>query len=150
MEQTILNNQPQTVTEQIVINLSGKDSTLTGTQLKKKLSKIQEEKFKLIKECKADTGGIYSIRKKVCKLGDIFINELNAKHGTNFTNEFILSSDVNLFTQYLTDKEKEQTIKNAEKLGKDGNLQPVFSFFLFINLLSRYFAANKVKEAKKD
>lgn len=143
-------NQPEVITEQIVINLTGKNSTLTGTQLKKKLSKIQEEKFKLIKECKADTGGIYSIRKKVCKLGDIFINELNAKHGTNFTNEFILSSDVNLFTQYLTDKEKEQTIKNAEKLGKNGNLQPVFSFFLFINLLSRYFAANKVKEAKKD
>lgn len=132
-----------------VIRTSETSVKLTeGVSGKKMISELNKEKFQLNKDFKADIGGIFSVRKRVCKLGQNYINQLNAKFGTSLTPEFILNADVNLFTNLQSDKEKEQCKKRAENLGKDPETCPQFTAWLFIQLLGRYAKQNQVKQTK--
>ena len=133
-----------------VIRTSETSVTLTeGVSGTKMISELNKEKFQLNKDFKADIGGIFSVRKRVCKLGTNYITQLNAKFGTSLTPDLILSADVDLFTNFLSDKEKEQCKKRAENLGKDPVLCPQFTGWLFIQLLGRYAKQNQVKQTKE-
>lgn len=128
--------------------LSGENSALSGTQLERELKKVKDEKTQLNKDFKADIGGIFSVRKRVCKLGIHYIAALNKQFGTSLSVDFILNSDVNIFTQYRTPKEKTQCEARAEKLGKNPIECPQYTAWLFIQLLGRYAKANKVSNKK--
>jgi hypothetical protein len=133
-----------------VIRTSETSVTLTeGVSGKKMVSELNKEKFQLNKDFKADIGGIFSVRKRVCKLGQNYINQLNAKFGTSLTPESILLTDVNQFTWFMTDKEKEQCKKRAENLGKDPETCPQFTGWLFIQLLGRFAKCLKIAHEQK-
>lgn len=136
------------LTEQNEIILNDSNANMTGTQLERELKKLNNEKTDLNKDFKADIGGIFSVRKRVCKLGAYYFAALNKQYGTNLTADSVLNEDVNTFTKYLTEKEKSQCQARAEKLGKNPIECPQYTGWLFIQLLGRYAKANKV--SKKD
>jgi hypothetical protein len=144
MQNEILNNQPQTVTEQKVIILDGK---LTG----KKLSQLLAAKSQSNKDYKSSEGSISKMLKNVAEYGSQYLVELNKKHSTNINAEFILSNvnqgkeGIELFLKFATDKDIQQAAKRGEKLGKNS---PVFTFWAALSFIGRYCEANKVKQSK--
>jgi hypothetical protein len=140
-------NQPETVTTKTVINLTGKNSNVSG----KKLSQLLAAKSQSNKDYKSSEGSISKMLKNVAEYGSQYLTELNKKHGTNITPEFILSNvnqgkeGIELFLNFATDKDIQQAKKRAEKLGKES---PVFTFWAALSLIGRYCEANKVKAAK--
>lgn len=137
----ILHDGAQEETNVIILDENGKCKK-SG----KKFSKISNEKIQLNKDFKADIGGIFSVRKRVCKLGANYITALNDKFNTSLSIDFIMNADVNIFTQYQTEKEKKECKARAEKLGKNPIECPQFTAWLFIQLLGRYAKNNKVKK----
>jgi hypothetical protein len=137
-------NQPETITEQKVIVLDGKVSG-------KKLSQLLSAKSQSNKDYKSSEGSISKMLKNVAEYGSAYITELNKKHGTNITPEFILSNvnqgkeGIELFLNFANEKEKAQATKKAEKLGKQS---PVFTFWAALSFVGRYCEANKVKATK--
>ena len=144
MQNEILNNQPRTVTEQKVIVLNGKVSG-------KKLSQMIAAKIQSNKDYKSSEGSISKMLKNVAEYGSQYLTELNKKHGTNINAQFILDcvnngkDGINIFLQYVTEKETKEANKRAEKLGKNS---PVFTFWVALSLIGRYCEANKVKQIK--
>jgi hypothetical protein len=144
MQNEILNNQPETITEQKVIVLDGKVSG-------KKLSQMIAAKIQSNKDYKSSEGSISKMLKNVAEYGSQYLTELNKKHGTNITTEFILSNvnqgkeGIELFLNFATDKDMQQSKKRAEKLGKNS---PVFTFWAALSFVGRYCEANKVKATK--
>jgi len=140
-------NQPETVTEQKVIVLTGKNSNLTG----KKLSQLIASKIQSNKDYKSSEGSISKMLKNVAEFGSGYITELNRKHGTNITPEFILSNvnqgkeGIELFLNFATDKDIQQATKKAEKLCKQS---PIFTFWGALSFIGRYCEANKAKSTK--
>ena len=147
MNQTILNNQPQTVTTKTVINLTGKNSNLSG----KKLSQLLAAKSQSNKDYKSSEGSISKMLKNVAEYGSGYIAELNKKHGTNVNAQFILDcvnngkEGLNIFLKFETSKETLQATKRGEKLGKQS---PIYTFWVAISLIGRYCEANKAKSTK--
>ena len=123
----------------------------TGAKLKKQ-SDLNLARINANKDYKTSEGSISKMLKNYIEFGSLHLQELNKKHGTNLNAEFIKKciesgkDGLNTFTQYSTDKEKAQSIKRAEKLGKES---PVYTFWLIEGLIGRYCEANKVK-GKKD
>jgi hypothetical protein len=144
MNQTISTPQPETVTEKKVINL---ESKVSG----KKLSQMIAAKSQSNKDYKSSEGSISKMLKNVAEFGGAYITELNKKHGTNVNSQFILDcvnngkDGINIFLQYVTEKETKEANKRAEKLGKNS---PVFTFWVALSLIGRYCEANKVKQIK--
>ena len=144
-------NQPETINEKIVINLTGENSTLTGTQLKKKLSETFAAKSQANKDYKSAEGSISKMLKNVSKFGTSYIAELNKKHGTNVTPQFILDciengkEGLNIFLKFETSKETKEAGKRAQKIGKT---DPVYTFWVALSLIGRYCEANKAKSTK--
>jgi hypothetical protein len=142
--ETIIDNQPETITEQKVIVL---DDKVSG----KKLSQMIAAKIQSNKDYKSSEGSISKMLKNVAEYGSAYITELNKKHGTNITPEFILSNvnqgkeGIELFLDLATGKELLQSAIRAEKLGKNS---PVFTFWAALSFVGRYCEANKVKAAK--
>lgn len=144
MNQTILNNQPETITEQKVIVLDGKVSG-------KKLSQLLSAKSQSNKDYKSSEGSISKMLKNVAEYGSAYITELNKKHGTKINAEFILNcvnqgkDGLDIFLKFANEKEKTQATKKAENLGKQS---PVFTFWAALSFVGRYCEANKVKQSK--
>jgi hypothetical protein len=138
------NNQPETVTEQKVIVLDEKTSG-------KKLSQMIAAKIQSNKDYKSSEGSISKMLKNVAEFGGGYITELNKKHGTNITPEFILSNvnqgkdGLKIFLDLATGKELLQSAIRAEKLGKNS---PIFTFWAALSFIGRYCEANKVKATK--
>jgi hypothetical protein len=123
-------------TEQTKVILA--PSGMSGTKLKK-VSELLSAKFKANKDYKTGEGGIFKIRKLFAEYGQSYLNELNAKYKFSVSMDVILNADINHFTIFLTEKEKEQTRKKAIAMGKNPDTNPIFTFFLFENLVGRYF-----------
>jgi hypothetical protein len=144
MQNEILNNQPETVTEQKVIVLDEKTSG-------KKLSQMIAAKIQSNKDYKSSEGSISKMLKNVAEFGGAYITELNKKHNTSINAEFILSNvnqgkdGIELFLNFATDKDIQQAAKRGEKLGKNS---PVFTFWAALSFIGRYCEANKVKQSK--
>lgn len=144
MKQTILNNQPETITENTVIVLDEKTSG-------KKLSQMIAAKIQSNKDYKSSEGSISKMLKNVAEYGTSYIVELNKKHGTNVNAQFILDcvnngkDGLNIFLKFETSKETLQATKRAEKLGKQS---PVYTFWVALSLIGRYCEANKAKSTK--
>ena len=144
MQNEILNNQPETITEQKVIVLNEKTSG-------KKLSQMIAAKIQSNKDYKSSEGSISKMLKNVAEYGSQYLTELNKKHGTNVNAQFILDcvnngkEGLNIFLKFETSKETLQATKRAEKLGKQS---PVYTFWVAISLIGRYCEANKVKSTK--
>jgi hypothetical protein len=142
--ETIIDNQPETITEQKVIVLDGKVSG-------KKLSQMIAAKIQSNKDYKSSEGSISKMLKNVAEFGGGYLTELNNKHNTSINAEFILSNvnqgkeGIELFLNFANEKEKAQATKKAEKLGKNS---PVFTFWSALSFIGRYCEANKVKAAK--
>jgi uncharacterized DUF497 family protein len=124
------------VTEQTRVTLAPEN--MSGTKLKK-VSELLSAKFQANKDYKTGEGGIFKMRKLFAEYGQSYLNELNAKYKFSISMEDILSADINHFSMFLTEKEKEQTRKKAIALGKNPDTNPVYTFFLFENLVGRYF-----------
>jgi hypothetical protein len=148
MNQTISTTQPETISEQIVINLTGKDSTLTGTQLKKKLSETFAAKVQSKKDYESTEGGYYPMLKNVIKYGVNFIDEINKKYSLNLTGEILINLQPNELTQFLTPKEIKDAKNKAIKYGKCPEKTPVYSYWVVANLVGRY-AKNLYYTSKK-
>jgi hypothetical protein len=152
MQNEILNNQEETIQEEKKsIVLSGKNSNLTGTQLKKKLSETFAAKSQANKDYKSSEGSISKMLKNVAEFGTSYIVELNKKHGTNVNAQFILDcvnngkEGLNIFLKFETSKETKEASKRAQKIGKT---DPVYTFWVALSLIGRYCEANKVKSTK--
>jgi hypothetical protein len=130
--------------EQTTINL---ESKVSG----KKLSQMISAKIQSNKDYKSSEGSISKMLKNVADFGTSYITELNKKHGTNINAQFILDcvnngkDGINIFLQYVTEKENKEANKRAEKLGKQS---PVYTFWVALSLIGRYCEANKVKQIK--
>jgi hypothetical protein len=137
-------NQPEVITEQKVIVLNEKTSG-------KKLSQMIAAKIQSNKDYKSSEGSISKMLKNVAEYGSGYIAELNKKHGTNITPEFILSNvnqgkdGLKIFLDLATGKELLQSANRAEKLGKNS---PVFTFWAALSFVGRYCEANKAKSTK--
>jgi hypothetical protein len=133
-------------TEQTKITLAPEG--MSGTKLKK-VSELLSAKFQANKDYKTGEGGVFKMRKLFVEYGQSYLNELNAKYKFSISMEDILSADINHFTMFLTEKEKEQTRKKAIALGKNPDTNPIFTFFLFENLVGRYFQGLDLINKKK-
>jgi hypothetical protein len=117
----------------------------------KKLSQMIAAKSQANKDYKSSEGSISKMLKNVADFGTSYIVELNKKHGTNVSSQFILDcvnngkEGINIFLQYVTEKETKEANKRAEKLGKQS---PVYTFWVALSLIGRYCEANKVKQIK--
>jgi hypothetical protein len=139
--------QVQTIaTEQTKITLAPEG--MSGTKLKK-VSELLSAKFQANKDYKTGEGGIFKMRKLFAEYGESYLNELNAKYKFSISMEDLLTADINYFTMFLTEKEKEQTKKKAIALGKNPDTNPVFTFYLFENLVGRYFQGLDIINKKK-
>ena len=124
---------------------------LDGKVSGKKLSQLLAAKSQSNKDYKSSEGSISKKLKNVAEFGGGYITELNRKHGTNITPEFILSNvnqgkdGLKIFLDLATGKELLQSARRAEKLGKNS---PVFTFWSALSFIGRYCEANKVKAAK--
>jgi hypothetical protein len=137
--QTIANEQTQ---------ITLVPETWSGTKLKK-VSELLSAKFQANKDYKTGEGGVFKMRKLFAEYGQSYLNELNAKYKFSINMEDILNADINHFTMFLTEKEKEQTRKKAISLGKNPDTNPVFTFFIFENLVGRYFQGLDLINKKK-
>lgn len=139
-------NVPETVQTKEVINLP---ENLTGKKLKKQ-SELQKSRIDANKDYKSSEGSLSKMLKYVAEYGSEYIKQLNQKHGTNLTGDFLINSINNgsssIFANFATDKEKAAAIKKGEQLGKNA---PVYSFWVVLSFVSRYAEKNKVK-GKKD
>jgi hypothetical protein len=144
MQNEILNNQPETITENTVIVLNEKTSG-------KKLSKMIAAKIQSNKDYKSSEGSISKMLKNVAEYGSQYLAELNKKHNTTLSPEFILNcvnqgkEGIESFLKFATDKDISQATKRAENLGKQS---PVFTFWAALSFVGRYCEANKVKQSK--
>jgi hypothetical protein len=117
----------------------------------KKLSQMIAAKIQSNKDYKSSEGSISKMLKNVADFGTSYIAELNKKHGTNVTTQFILDcvnngkDGLNIFLKFETSKETKEANKRAEKLGKQS---PVYTFWVALSLIGRYCEANKVKATK--
>jgi hypothetical protein len=141
-------NQPETVTKKTVINLTGENSTLTGTQLKKKLSETFAAKVQSKKDYESTEGGYYPMLKNVIKYGVNFIDEINKKYSLNLTGDILINLKPNELTQFLTPKEIKDSKNRAAKYGKCPDKTPVYSYWVVANLVGRY-AKNLYYTTKK-
>lgn len=148
--QKTTNKKPQVQTianEQTKITLVPEN--MNGTKLKK-FSELLSAKFQANKDYKTGEGGVFKMRKLFAEYGQSYLNELNAKYKYSISMEDILNADINHFTMFLTEKEKEQTRKKAISFGKNPDTNPIFTFFLFENLVGRYFEGLYLLNKKKE
>jgi hypothetical protein len=117
----------------------------------KKLSQMIAAKIQSNKDYKSSEGSISKMLKNVAEYGSEYLTELNKKHNTTLSPEFILNSvnngkdGIESFLKFATDKDIAQATKRAEKLGKNS---PVFTFWAALSFVGRYCEANKVKATK--
>ena len=139
-------NVPQTTQTKDVISLP---ENLTGKKLKKQ-SELVLSRINANKDYKSSEGSLSKMLKYVAEYGSEYIKQLNQKHGTNLTGDFLINSINNgsssIFANFATDKEKAAAIKKGEQLGKNA---PVYSFWVVLSFVSRYSEANKVKKQKE-
>lgn len=138
-------NVPQTTNTKDVIKLP---ENVTGKKLKKQ-SELQKSRIDANKDYKSSEGSLSKMLKYVAEYGNEYIKQLNQKHCTNLTGDFLINSINNgsssIFASFATDKEKAAAIKKGENLGKSA---PVYSFWVVLSFVSRYAEKNKVKANK--
>lgn len=122
---------------------------LTGKKLKKQ-SELNLAKYQANKDYKTSEGGVYKMRKNFVEFGQSYLDELNKKYKMSYNMQDILETDVNIFTVFMTDKERKQCENKALAMGKDAKKQPVLTFYLFCNLVGRMIQALYYKEKQKN
>ena len=139
-------NIPATVQTNDVITLP---ENLTGKKFKKQ-SELVLSRINANKDYKSSEGSLSKMLKYVAEYGGEYIKQLNQKHGTNLTAEFLINSINNstssMFANFGTIKELAAAQRKGEQLGKNS---PVFTFWVVLSFISRYAEKNKVK-GKKD
>lgn len=138
-------NVPQTTNTKDVISLP---ENLTGKKLRKQ-SELQKSRIDANKDYKSSEGSLSKMLKYVAEYGGEYIKQLNQKHGTNLTGDFLINSINNgscsIFANFGTIKELASAQRKGEQLGKNS---PVFTFWVVLSFVSRYAEKNKVKANK--
>jgi hypothetical protein len=146
MQNEILNNQPETVTKQAVINLTGKDSNTTGKGLKAKQEReakkllrkeTNEARKEAIKERKDEQKTLSYHFKELQKYGQKYADKLSKETGANITLSNIEQLKYRDFLPFLTMSEDYSNTANG------------WTFARLLTVIARYYR-NEAKKQLQD